>query len=84
MRNPQHWTISGVSRQAKGEQRAKTFTSLVLQGKLRAAVRWVTDQEKEGVCQPRDLCTKTGEPVLGVLQAKHPDAQNPPPESLDA
>jgi hypothetical protein len=59
------------------EQRAKTYARLVLQGKLRAAVRWLTEREKGGVLLPSDLDSKTNEPVIDVLRSKHPDAKVP-------
>ena len=42
--------------------------SLVLRGKLRTSVRYITKREKGGVMQPGGTCTTTGEPVLGLLQ----------------
>jgi hypothetical protein len=65
------------------EQRAKTFARLVLQGKLRTAVRWVTDREKGGVLFPDDLDKKTGDRVIDALKAKHPDARVPDASELE-
>ena len=59
------------------EQRAKTFSRLVLQGKLRAAVRYITEREMGGVLLPDYRDEKTGDTVLDVLQSKHPDARVP-------
>ncbi len=72
--------VRGVETQ---EQRAKTFARLVLQGKLRSAVRWLTDREKGGVLLPDDVDEKTGESVIDVLQSKHPDAQVPDAAELE-
>jgi hypothetical protein len=66
------------------EQRAKTYARLVLQGKLRAAVRWLTEREKGGVLLPDDLDSKTNEPVIDVLRSKHPDARVPDVSVLEA
>ena len=44
------------------------------QGDIWTAVCWIIDQEKGGVMQPRDACTKTDELVIGVLCYKQPDA----------
>ena len=64
-----------VNREETAEHRAKTFHGLVLRGKLRTAVRWIMEREKRGVIQPEGHCTKTGDRVLEVLHAKHPDAR---------
>jgi hypothetical protein len=40
--------------EATPAQRAKTYNRLVLQGKLRTAVRWLIEREKGGVLQPGD------------------------------
>jgi hypothetical protein len=55
----------------------KTFLWLVVQGKLHAAVWYLTKQEKGGVLLPDDRDEKTGETILDVLQSKHPDARAP-------
>ena len=56
--------------------------SPVLRGKLRLAVRWITEQETGGVLQPGDRCEKTGDWVLEVLRAKHPESRTPTAASL--
>ena len=47
-------------------------------------MRWITERETGGVLQPEGLCTKTGDRVVEVLHAKHPDAQPPSAACLDA
>ena len=49
------------------EHRAQTYHSLVLRGKLRTAVRWITKRDTGRVLQPGDRCTKTGDRVMEVL-----------------
>ena len=39
-------------REELAEHRAQKFHSLVLQGKLQMAVRWIIEREKGGVLQP--------------------------------
>ncbi|KAL7523721.1 hypothetical protein ACHAWF_002319 [Thalassiosira exigua] len=51
---------------------------MVLQGKLRAAVRMATNRDKGGgVYSPEDSDTKTGKRVIDVLRSKHPDLMIP-------
>ena len=76
--------LTAVRREETAEHRAKTFHGLVLRGKLRTAVRWITEREKGGMLQPEGHCTKTGDRVLEVLHAKHPDARPPSAACLDA
>ena len=59
------------------EHRAQTYHSLVLCGKLRSAVRWITERETGGVLQPRERCKKTGDRDLEVLRAKQQEAWTP-------
>jgi hypothetical protein len=55
---------------------------MVLQGKLRQAVRWITQRHKGGILYPDDIDIKTGKPVIDVLQSKHPEARVPDAEDL--
>jgi hypothetical protein len=55
---------------------------MVLDGKLRAAVRFATDRDGGGVLLPQDACTKTGRPVMEVLLSQHPDTRIPNLEDL--
>ncbi len=50
---------------------AQKYNHMVLDGKLHAAVRF------GGVLLPQDACTKTGKPVIEVLQSQHPDTRIP-------
>jgi hypothetical protein len=56
---------------------------MVHSGKLRAAVRVVTDRDPGGLYAPDDICTKTGRWVLDVLRKKHPDAHIPEERAFD-
>ena len=49
----------------------------MLRGKLRSAVRWITERETGGVLQPGERCEKTGDRLLEMLCAKHPEARMP-------
>ena len=51
---------------------ARVFTRLMLWGRVREAVCFVTDQASGGVLQPNDIDTKLGKCVLDVLREKHP------------
>ncbi|WP_288991947.1 hypothetical protein [uncultured Marinobacter sp.] len=65
------------------ESKARAFNSKVLSGRLRAAVRNLTNRDQGGVLQPDDDCTKTGRPVLEVLRGKHPSMRDPAPDLED-
>ena len=76
--------ITVAWREETAEHRAQTYHSLVLRGKLRTAVRWITERETSGVLQPGDQCTKTGDQVMEVLRSKHLEAQTPGAANLDS
>ena len=65
------------SRPPDAEARARSFNARVLSGRLRSAVRTLTNRSGGGVRQPDDLCTKSGRPVWQVLQEKHPALRDP-------
>ena len=45
---------------------------------MRQAVRGITARQRGGVYNPNDLDSKTGRPVIDVLQTKHPSLRDPP------
>eukprot|EP00957_Ditylum_brightwellii_P142943 10891218-Ditylum_brightwellii.AAC.1 len=57
------------------------YTRMLLQGKLRQAVCWLTSRDKGGLIQPTDIDLKTGKPVSKVLLSKHL-AQSKPLEAV--
>jgi hypothetical protein len=56
---------------------ARKYNSMVLDGKLRAAVRFATNRGGGRVLLPQDSCTKTGWPVMEVLRSQHPNTRIP-------
>ena len=48
--------LTAAQREETAEHRAQTYHSLVLRGKLRSAVRWITERETGGVLQPGGRC----------------------------
>ena len=76
--------LTVVWREETSEHRAQTYHSLVLRGKIRTAVRWITERETGGVLQPGYRCTKTGDRVVEVLCTKHPEARTLKASSLDS
>ena len=65
------------SRPPDDEAQARSFNARVLSGRLRSAVRTLTNRSGGGVRQPDDLCSKSGRPVWQVLQMKHPALRDP-------
>lgn len=54
----------------------RVYCRLLLQGKVREAVRFLSGRIKGGVLQPNDIDTKSGLPVIDVLMEKHPSPGN--------
>ena len=69
--------LTAARREETEDHRDQTYHNLVLCGKLRLAVRWITERETGGVLQPGERCTKTGNRVSEVLRTKHPEARTP-------
>ena len=60
------------------EKESKIFSDLILQGRLREAVRFITDRQGGGVMDPNDDAGKpSGKTVLQVLKDKHPEQRIP-------
>jgi hypothetical protein len=66
------------------ESVGRRFNSMVHSGKLRAAVRTVTDRNPGGLYAPDNIRTKTGRRVLDVLRKKHLDAHIPEESAFDS
>ena len=59
------------------------FSSLILQGRLREAVRFITERQGGGVMQPDDDAGKpAGKTVFEVLFEKHPEQRIPDEEDF--
>ena len=59
------------------ERDARAFQATVMDGRLREAVRHLTNRSGGGVLDPEDTCTKTGRPVVDVLRENHPAMRMP-------
>jgi hypothetical protein len=60
------------------DQEAKIFSNLIMQGKLREAVRFITDRQGGGVMDPeQDAGKPAGKSVFEVLLSKHPEQRIP-------
>eukprot|EP00978_Attheya_sp_CCMP212_P013894 scaffold35059_cov31-Attheya_sp.AAC.1 len=69
--------LSHVRHQMDDQEIARTYNRMVLQGKLRQAVRWITQRHKGGMLYLDDIDVKTGKPVIDVLKSNHPEARAP-------
>ena len=54
------------------EHVVRVFTHLMLCGRVREAVRFVTDRARGGVLKPSDIDAKSGKCVFDVLREKQP------------
>ena len=65
------------------DKEAKKTSSLILQGRLREAVRFNTERQGGGVMQPDDDAGKpAGKTVFEVLFEKHPEQRIPDEEGF--
>ena len=62
---------------------ARRYHSLVIDGLLKAAVRFATNRSGGGILAPADIDKKSGRPVIEVLRGKHPKARRPELEKED-
>ena len=68
------------------EHMERVFHRLMIEGKVRSAVRWITERERGGLLKATDITTITNSQgqkvemtVLEVLQRKHPEPAQPGP-----
>ena len=54
------------------KEREKIFSSLICRDKIRAAIRYTSEREKDGILIPVDVDVKTGDLVSEILELKHP------------
>jgi hypothetical protein len=66
-----------VRREKDNAAKARSYQASVVSGRLRSAVRRVTNRTGGGVLQPDGVCSKSGRPVLEVLRGKHPKMREP-------
>ena len=60
------------------DDNTRIFSRLILQGKVKAAVRWATERTRGELLMPTDdVDNGSGATVLDVLRQKHPSAQPP-------
>ena len=72
-----------VRRQDDATSLARRYDAMVLGGKVRAAVRMVTNRGTGGPYRPNDLDSKSGRPVIDVLREKHPECVVPSERDFD-
>ena len=60
----------------------RVFTKLILQGKVKAAVRWATERSCGTVLLPTVVQGSDSATVMEILREKHPDPYPPFPASL--
>ncbi len=73
-----------VQHQDEATSLARRYDAMVLGGKIRAAVRMVTNRGTGGPYRPNNLDSKSGCPVIDVLWEKHLDCVVPLEEDFDA
>ena len=77
--NTESEALGGAPRPVRDDEAAaRAYDAQVLSGRMRQAVRGLTARQCGGVYDPDDLDSKTGRPVINVLQGKHPNLRDPP------
>ena len=64
--------LAVAQREETAEHQAQTFHSLVLRGKLRTAVSWITERKTDGVLQPGGAVYKDRGPGDGGVALQTP------------
>jgi len=61
----------------------RSFHTKLVRGRVRQAVRHLTNRASGGVIDPDGVCTKTGRPVIDVLRDEHPQLRMPDADDPD-
>jgi hypothetical protein len=81
-------SLKSVQMNMNSEQRNKIFNMKLLKGEVRAAVRFLCDNNKGGILLPDDITedkingVQVPRTVMAVLQDKHPEARPPTKDDL--
>ena len=65
--------VGGGSGTKDDDSIARTYHSIVIGGRLSAAVKMLSNKGGGGVMHPEDVDAKSGRKVIDVLRDKHPD-----------
>ena len=76
--------VGGANPSADEESIARRYHSMVIDGRLRAAVRGLTNRDGGGVMNMEDIDQKSKSPVIDVLKGKHPEMKIPVPGEGEA
>ena len=67
----------GLQRDEDDDSTARRYHSMVIGGRLRGAVRMLTNRDGGGVLHPEETDAKSGRKVIEVLREKHPELMIP-------
>ena len=73
----------GGQREEDEDSNAWTYHSMVIDVRLKAGLRWLTNRDGGGILNPEDADTKTLCPVIDILREKHPNILIPNLEDED-
>ena len=73
---------SNKKKEEKDEETSKTFNRMVMEGRMRAAIRWATERENGGPLMSHDWDPKGERSVFETLKILHPDRKVPEPDDL--
>ena len=70
---PRITLVKGGGKKADSNHSIRVFIRLILCGKLREAIRWITGRASGGVLDVNAVDAKSGMTVLECLKEKHPE-----------
>ena len=75
-------SLPPMKRHCDANHTARVFSRLMLQGKVKAALRWISGCTSQGVLSLEEVTDSDGHTVLDVLLDKHPPAVDAHPEAI--